>query len=125
MSDVTLGHGQNPSPAPASVPNPGTRLELLNMSKSYGPVHALRDVSLSATSGEVVAIVGDNGAGKSTLVKCLSGIVKPDSGRVVLNGEDVTVDSPKAAAPTRDRDRPPGLGTDRHARRHRQPVPQP
>ena len=94
MADTALTDG---APAPGSMPSPGTRLELHNMTKSYGPVNALNDVSLSASSGEVVAIVGDNGAGKSTLVKCLSGIVKPDGGRIVLNGDHVTVDSPKVA----------------------------
>jgi simple sugar transport system ATP-binding protein len=74
-----------------------TRLELRNLTKSYGPVHALRDVSFVAEQGEVVGLVGDNGAGKSTLVKCLSGIVKPDSGRVVINGRNVTIESPKVA----------------------------
>jgi simple sugar transport system ATP-binding protein len=83
MSDVT---------APTT-----TRLELRNMTKSYGPVHALRAVSFSAESGEVVGLIGDNGAGKSTLVKCLSGIVKPDHGEIVLNGSPVSIDSPKAA----------------------------
>jgi len=76
---------------------PDTRLELVDLVKSYGPVQALRGVSLSASSGEVVGLIGDNGAGKSTLVKCLSGIVKPDTGQVVLNGQPVTVDSPKTA----------------------------
>ncbi len=76
---------------------PSTRLELLNLTKSYGPVHAMRDVSFSASAGEVVGLVGDNGACKSTLVKCLSGIVRPDSGRIMLNGQSVVIESPKAA----------------------------
>lgn len=76
---------------------PSTRLELLNLSKSYGPVQAMREVSFAASSGEVVGLVGDNGAGKSTLVKCIAGIVKPDSGRIVLNGQSVVIESPKVA----------------------------
>lgn len=93
MTPMTSG------PVPDSVGGvPGaTLLELHNMAKSYGPVHALRDVSFSAASGEVVGLVGDNGAGKSTLVKCLSGIVRPDRGTIVINGEPVSVDSPKVA----------------------------
>jgi simple sugar transport system ATP-binding protein len=70
---------------------------VFDLTKSYGPVHAMRDVSFAASSGEVVGLVGDNGAGKSTLVKCLAGIVKPDSGRIVLNGEPVVIESPKSA----------------------------
>jgi ABC-type sugar transport system ATPase subunit len=79
-----------------SVPG-STHLEIRNLSKSYGPVKALRDVSFEVRSGEVLALLGDNGAGKTTLVKCLSGIVKPDSGTVHVNGREVHVDSPKAA----------------------------
>ena len=55
-------------------------LEMRNISKSFGGVHALRDVSLECTPGMVHALVGENGAGKSTLIKILSGALSADSG---------------------------------------------
>lgn len=53
---------------------------------SYGHVQALRGVSLAVASGQCLAIVGPNGAGKSTLAMCIAGVIKPDSGHVVLRG---------------------------------------
>ena len=61
---------------------PYVRLD--NISKSFNHVKALVDASLSAYEGEVLAIIGDNGAGKSTLIKILSGVLKPDSGKIVV-----------------------------------------
>lgn len=55
----------------------------------YGPVPIIQDVSVSAASGQIVAILGPNGAGKSTLLKAIFGYLKPRSGRVVLRGSDV------------------------------------
>jgi len=66
--------------------DPSDRLILDSVSKSYGPVVALRGVSLSVRAGEVHALVGENGAGKSTLVKLISGIERPDSGELFLDG---------------------------------------
>jgi len=74
-----------------------TTIEVRHLAKSYGQVQALRDVSFAVRSGEVLGLVGDNGAGKTTLVKCLSGIVEPDHGEVLLDGRPITIGSPKAA----------------------------
>jgi simple sugar transport system ATP-binding protein len=60
--------------------------EARNISKSYGNVQALTDVSMALYPGEVVGLVGDNGAGKSTLVKVLSGVHQQDSGQLFLSG---------------------------------------
>ena len=62
-------------------------VELKNISKSFGGVHALQDVSLTVRKGEVHALVGQNGAGKSTLMKILSGAYKKDSGEIYINGK--------------------------------------
>lgn len=62
-------------------------LEVRGLTKHYGNVVALEDVSFKLKKGEVVGLLGDNGAGKSTLVKCVSGAVKPTAGEVYLNGE--------------------------------------
>ena len=62
-------------------------LEMFNISKSFGGVHALRDVSLKCTPGTVHALVGENGAGKSTLIKILSGALSADSGEIFFKSE--------------------------------------
>jgi simple sugar transport system ATP-binding protein len=73
------------------------RLELRNISKSFGGVHVLRDVSLRLMPGEVVGLLGDNGAGKSTLIKILTGVHQPEEGEILFDGEVVTdLDVPKA-----------------------------
>jgi branched-chain amino acid transport system ATP-binding protein len=65
-------------------------LVIEGLSVSYGPVQALRDVSLTVPPGQVTAVIGANGAGKSTLLRTLAGLVRPESGRVTFNGEDIT-----------------------------------
>ncbi|WP_336030399.1 ABC transporter ATP-binding protein [Geodermatophilus sp. FMUSA9-8] len=65
-------------------------LEVEGLSAAYGPVRALDGVTLRAESGRITAVLGANGAGKTTLLRTISGLVRPTSGRVVLNGEDVT-----------------------------------
>jgi len=75
------------------------RLELRNVSKSFGEVEALRDVNFKLGRNEVVGLLGDNGAGKSTLIKILTGYHKPTAGELLFDGEavhDLTV--PKARA---------------------------
>jgi simple sugar transport system ATP-binding protein len=71
--------------------------EARNISKRYGSVVALDDVSMSVNAGEIVGLVGDNGAGKSTLVKCLSGAHLPSSGSMYLDGEQRAWSSPRGA----------------------------
>ena len=61
-------------------------LEFQHVSKSFGAVHALRDVSFAIATGEAHAIVGENGAGKSTLLKVLAGILHPDRGELRWDG---------------------------------------
>ena len=73
-------------------------LMLRHISKRFGAVQALKDVSFEVYPGEVVALVGDNGAGKSTLAKIISGVYQPDSGEYWFNGQQVTVSSPADAA---------------------------
>jgi ABC-type branched-subunit amino acid transport system ATPase component len=64
-------------------------LSAKNLSKSFGGLHALRDVSLTVDKGEIVGVIGPNGAGKTTLFGCLSGFHMPDSGTVYLAGTQV------------------------------------
>jgi D-xylose transport system ATP-binding protein len=72
---------------PVTSPPDGIALRCEGISKWFGAVHALVDVSLSVHAGEVVALVGDNGAGKSTMIKILSGLQQPDTGQIWLGGE--------------------------------------
>jgi simple sugar transport system ATP-binding protein len=71
--------------------------EVRNVSKNYGAVAALTDVSVQLHAGEVLGLVGDNGAGKSTLVKVLSGAHQPSAGQVLLDGEERHWKSPHDA----------------------------
>ena len=72
-------------------------LQLSNVTKSFGAVEALVNVSFSVHSGEVVALLGDNGAGKSTLIKILSGVHKHDNGKIRWQGNDIVIKSPAHA----------------------------
>ena len=72
-------------------------LDIEGLSKSFGTVHANRDISLHVERGEIVALLGENGAGKSTLVNQIFGLIKPDEGRVVIKGDDTPVKDPKDA----------------------------
>ncbi len=72
-------------------------LEALHVSKYFGRVIALEDVSLSVRAGEVNCLLGDNGAGKSTLIKMLSGVYKPDKGTMLFDGQEITLESPRDA----------------------------
>src|SRR5262249_6944412 len=67
------------------------------VSKRYGGVRALQDADLSVEAGRIHAVLGGNGAGKSTLIKIMAGVVAPDEGRMLLDGQPVTFDSPSDA----------------------------
>jgi simple sugar transport system ATP-binding protein len=69
-------------------------LEARDVVKRYGNVQALDGASFTAYPAEVVALIGDNGAGKSTLVKTLSGVTRPDSGQILIEGSPVSLSSP-------------------------------
>ena len=72
-------------------------LELVHVSKSFGSVLALQDISLTVYPGSVTCVLGDNGAGKSTLIKILSGVHKPTEGEFRVGHEAVTFSSPREA----------------------------
>ena len=72
-------------------------LEVRELSKRFGGVHALEKVSLDLYPSEVLALAGDNGAGKSTLIKTISGVHKPDEGTISYDGNQVTFDNPQQA----------------------------
>ena len=76
---------------PTAAPLPGgeKRLELRHISKSFGGVRVLQDVSFDLGSSEVVGLLGDNGAGKSTLIKIITGVHRPDEGEILFGGRRV------------------------------------
>lgn len=74
-----------------------TLVEMHRIDKRFPGVHALKAVSFDLQEGEVHALMGENGAGKSTLMKILSGVYHPDSGRILVEGREVTLPSPRAA----------------------------
>lgn len=75
----------------------GPLVEMRGIGKRFGRIQALEDVDLEVNDGEIMGLVGDNGAGKSTLIKTLVGIHQPDEGEIRINGEPVTIESPKQA----------------------------
>jgi len=74
-----------------------TLLETRNLTKTFGGVHAVEDVSVMLMPGEVVALLGHNGAGKSTFIKMLSGVIPADRGQILINDRVETISSPQDA----------------------------
>jgi rhamnose transport system ATP-binding protein len=89
----TSADGATPARAGDAVP----RLAVEHAQKSFGAVQALLDGTIELFAGEAHALVGENGAGKSTLVKVIAGVHQPDAGRVLINGDEVTLRNPLAA----------------------------
>src|SRR5258705_12378520 len=75
------------------------QIELRGLTKRFGPILALNDINLTIGRGELFSLVGSSGCGKTTLLRSLAGFVKPDSGQIIIGGEDM--------APVRP-DHPPG-----------------
>ncbi|WP_455274170.1 ATP-binding cassette domain-containing protein [Rhizobium herbae] len=75
-----------------------TILSLKNINKSFGPIDVLHDINLEVRAGEVLCLLGDNGAGKSTVIRLLSGVHKPTSGVMAMDGKPVSFANPREAA---------------------------
>jgi simple sugar transport system ATP-binding protein len=82
---------QGAKPDPVGASEDVLRVE--HVSKRFGPVTALRDIDLHLRKGEVLGLLGDNGAGKSTLMKIISGFQRPDSGRLMIKGQETELRS--------------------------------
>src|SRR5918911_1747730 len=72
-------------------------LEMRGITKTFGPVRANDDISISLHRGEILGLLGENGAGKSTLMKILYGLYKPDAGSIAIDGEEVEIHDPRDA----------------------------
>jgi branched-chain amino acid transport system ATP-binding protein len=69
-------------------------LLLENLHVSYGPIEVIHGINIEVKKGEIVSLLGSNGAGKTTTLKAISGVVKPTSGKIVFNGEDISRKEP-------------------------------
>lgn len=78
------------APVPGLAPTAGPALEVRDLRAGYGRIAGIDGISLTVAQGELVALLGANGAGKSTFLRAVSGMIRPWSGRVLLNGKDVT-----------------------------------
>src|SRR5919107_107369 len=79
-----------PTVTDANAPLPNGGLEVISIAKSYDKRSVLSDISLTVGKGEVLGLLGPNGAGKTTCFYSIMGLVRPDSGRILLDGIDVT-----------------------------------
>jgi branched-chain amino acid transport system ATP-binding protein len=73
-------------------------LEVEKVNKHFGGLHAVRDLSFKVNQGEILGLIGPNGAGKSTLFNLVNGVYKPDTGRILFNGSDITGQKPYRVA---------------------------
>ena len=71
-------------------------LEIKNLSVNFGGIKAVNDISMAVEEGKIVTLIGANGAGKSTILRSISGIVKPQTGEILLNGQNILGMSPDA-----------------------------
>jgi simple sugar transport system ATP-binding protein len=88
---------ESTTPAAQPAGNGTPLLEVRNVSKYFGNVVALKDVSVQVGNNEVTCVLGDNGAGKSTFIKILSGVYRHDEGQLLIDGEDTHFSSPREA----------------------------
>lgn len=86
MAGVLAARSRRPAPMPL--------LELVNVSKNFGAIQAVRNVSLSIEKGQIIGLMGDNGAGKSVLCRMIAGNYRPSSGHILMEGKQVVLHSP-------------------------------
>jgi len=92
VGDVSFSVGRLRETSPTRDEPPV--LNLLNVESAYGPIKAIRGVSLQARRGEIVTVLGSNGAGKTTILKTISGIIDPRKGSISFKGQDITACDP-------------------------------
>lgn len=97
MTETTTSRAPHLALPTAPAAPTGPALSVQGVSKRFGAVEALVEVSLDIHAGEVVALVGDNAAGKSTLAKVIAGVLPPDSGLIEIDGVPAQLSSPAAA----------------------------
>ena len=90
LDNATLAEDMAEASAKAAPPIPQGGLEVVSIAKSYDKRNVLSDISLTVGKGEVLGLLGPNGAGKTTCFYAVMGLVRPDSGRILMDGVDVT-----------------------------------
>jgi len=80
--------------APPAAVRPGTLLQTIGLTKSFGGLAAVQDINFNIDAGEIVGVIGPNGAGKSTFFNLITGLYKPTRGRIIVAGQDVTGQRP-------------------------------
>ena len=90
IDTAKLAEAMEHAPANAAPPIPQGGLEVISIAMSYDKRSVLSDISLTVGKGEVLGLLGPNGAGKTTCFYSIMGLVKPDSGRIMLDGQDIT-----------------------------------
>src|SRR5690606_32154360 len=90
LANQALASAMAEAPANPAPPIPQSRLEVVSIAKSYDKRAVLTDISLTVGRGEVLGLLGPNGAGKTTCFYSIMGLVRPDSGRILMDGVDVT-----------------------------------
>ena len=88
----------NFTPASQQIKAASVQLSVAGVGKRFGGVTAVDDVSIEVPQGRIVSIIGPNGAGKTSLLNMISGFYKPDTGRIMLEGRDITRKSPSEIA---------------------------
>ncbi len=88
-------------------------LEVKDLKVAYGKIEAVKGISFSVHAGEIVTLIGTNGAGKTTTLRTLSGLLKPVSGSVVFDGEEITGVAPTRWSPRASPTRPKAAGSSR------------
>src|SRR5687768_13515938 len=94
LLSVSFPQFTSDAPSPDNIQREPIRVELLDIRKYFGLVHANDGISLVFEPGTIYALLGENGAGKSTLMKILSGYQKPTSGTIITNGQPASFDTP-------------------------------
>lgn len=84
-------------------------IEVVNLNKSFGKQHVLKDISFTIDNGEIVGFIGPNGSGKSTTMKCLVNLIFPDEGRIIINGHNLLKERSKAISNVNALIEEPGL----------------
>jgi ABC-type branched-subunit amino acid transport system ATPase component len=97
LAEHAVATAPEPERVAPSAPHDDVVIECRGLTKSYGSVTAVRDVSFAARAGEILCLVGDNGAGKSTVIKMLSGALEPDEGEILVRGRPVELSQPADA----------------------------
>ncbi len=90
MTSPALQTAEMPDPAAAEMPGRSAALVVENVVKTFGTVAVLKGVSLTVSKGGIHGLLGKNGAGKSTLSNVIAGLIRPDDGKILLDGEDVS-----------------------------------